>query len=331
MGTPMNAIRKKNHHVYFNSILFILVCLLINTSCGLAQDARNQQRIYFISDIQTPLPAEKIILKAYRNEEARDSLFSDILFQHPENLFMLGDLTSRGSKEKAWTPLDVFLNSLNKIKARVYAVPGNHEYMGISSPGIQIFKLRFNEKWLHGFSVVTDSIAIVMLNSNFNKLPENEFSKQVKWYRSEMDSLDADPAIKAIIVCTHHPPYSNSLIVGSSEPVADILVPIFEKSKKSKLFISGHSHNLEYFSGRSGKQYLIIGGGGGIEQPLIPPDKRKYYDLINQDVKPLYFYLIIESKGDCLKLIARGFKNDFKFFELNIGIITIDKNLPLSN
>ena len=87
-----------------------------------------------------------------------------------------------------------------------------------------------------------------MLNSNFKDLSENELSKQLIWYKSEIDILDADPAIKAIIVCIHH-------------------------------------------------------------------------DLINQDAKPLYSYLIIEKSGKCLKLIVRGFKKDFRFFELNIGVV----------
>ena len=317
----MNYVRHKQCHIYINSLFFIFVLLLINISCGFPQVVRNQQRIYFISDIQSPLPVEKIILKAYRNEEARDSLFADIIFQHPDNLFMLGDLISKGSNEKTWAPLDAFLNSLNRINTRVYAIPGNHEYMSISSIGMQMFKSRFQEKCLYGYFVNIDSIAVVMLNSNFNSLSENEFSKQLIWYKSEMDSLDADPVIKAIIVCTHHAPYSNSKIVGSSKKVEDLIVPVFEKSRKSKLFISGHSHNLEYFSDSIGKHFLIIGGGGGIAQPLIPINKRLYYDLINQDIKPLFFYLIIEKKGNCLNLIVRGFKKDFRFFELDVGVV----------
>ena len=302
-------------------MFFILVLLLINISCGFSQVVRNQQRIYFISDIQAPLYAEKILLKAYRNEEARDSLFADILHQHPKNLFMLGDLTSRGSDEKAWVLLDTFLNSLEKINTTVYAMPGNHEYMGSSLIGIQMFKRRFPEQWLSGYYVYIDSIAVVMLNSNFNNLTEYEFSKQLIWYKSVMDSLDTDPAIKAIIVCTHQAPYSNSKAVGSNKQVADLIVPIFEKSHKSELFISGHSHNLEYFTDTIGKHFLVIGGGGGLTQPLIPINEPRYYDLLNQDVKPLYFYLVIERNGDCLKLIAKGFKKDFRFFELDIGTV----------
>jgi hypothetical protein len=140
-----------------------------------------------------------------------------------------------------------------------------------------------------------------------------------------MDSLDADPGITALIVCTHHAPYSNSKIVGSSKPVADLIVPIFDKSQKSKLFISGHSHNLEYFSDSIGKHFLVIGGGGGIAQPLVPVNKRKHDDKLMQDSKLLYFYLVIEKSGNCLKLIAKGFREDFSFCESEIGIIPINQ------
>ena len=319
MKIAINELEQKHHHVIYSTLWLIL--LVVNISRGFSQVDRNRAGIYFISDVQSPLLPERIILRPYRNEVARDSLFADIINRHPGNLFMLGDLTSKGSKEKAWVPLDKFLNSLKTISTDVYVIPGNHEYMCKSTIGMQMFKYRFKEEWLYGYFVNIDSIAIVMLNSNFNKLGKKELSGQLQWYRAEMDSLDSDPGIKAIIVCTHHAPYSNSKIVGSSKPVEDLIVPKFEKSQKSKLFISGHSHNLEYFSDNSGKHFIVIGGGGGIEQPLIPMAKRIHQDLLKQDDKPLYFYLVIEKQGNCLKLIVRGFKKDFRFFQKEIGVL----------
>jgi Calcineurin-like phosphoesterase. len=304
------------------------VFLFINISFGYSQDARPRQRIYFVSDAQAPLPVEKIFLKAYRNEEARDSLFADIIHRHPGNLFMLGDMTSRGSDEKAWVPLDTFRNSLRKTNTKIYAIPGNHEYKSSSSVGIQLFKDRFPERWLNGYCINVDSIAIEMLNSNFSDLSKDEISKQLTRYRSEMDSMDRDPATRAIIVCTHQAPYSNSKAVGSDKEVANLIVPVFTKSQKSILFISGHSHNLEYFSDTIGKHFLVIGGGGGLTQPLIPMNEPRCNDLLNQNVKPVYFYLVIEKNGNCLKLFARGFKKDFRFFELEIGTICRQINSP---
>ena len=322
----MAGMKNKYFHISYYKLFFIPVLLLLSIFCGFSQAVLNQQRIYFISDVQTPLTAEKIVLKPYKNTEARDSLFSDIILQHPGNLFMLGDLTSRGSDEKAWKPLDDFLNSLKRINTNVYAIPGNHEYLSKTSGSIYMFEHRFHKERVIGYSVNVDSVAILMLNSNFNNLTEGELSKQLKWYKSEINSLDSDQAIKAIIVCTHHAPYSNSKIVGSSEPVENMFVPLFVKSQKSKLFISGHSHNLEYFSDTPGKYFLVIGGGGGLTQPLIPVNKRNYHDLLGQDTKPLYFYLIIERERNDLKLIARGFKKDFRFFDLDIGIIPVNQN-----
>ena len=314
---------KKQYAEYLRSIFVIVVSLLISCPYGFTQALSYHTSIYFFSDFQAPMQVEKFISKPYRNEEARDSLFADIIHQQPKNLFLLGDMTMKGSKHKAWATLDTFLISLKKTNTSVYAIPGNHEYIG-KSAGMHRFKQRFPEEWLHGYCINIDSIAIVMLNSNFDKLTKNEISKQLGWYKAAVDSLDNDPRIKTIIVCTHHAPYSNSRIVGSSLPVQDLIVPVFEKSKKSKLFISGHSHNLEYFSGYNGKYFLVIGGGGGIAQPLIPMNKRIYEDLLLQDSKPLYFYLLIEKNGHELKLITKGFKKDFRFFESEIGFIPIN-------
>jgi len=315
-----------NKNTYINSYTVILkfILLFFTIDCGFSQIVQNDHRIYFISDTQEPLLVEKMVSKYYRNEEARDSLFSDIIRHHPENIFMLGDLTSMGSDEEAWAPFDTFIHLLSKINTNIYAIPGNHEYFMNSSIGMKMFTQRFPKLWLHGYCIKTDSIAIIMLNSNFDKISESELSKQLLWYKTSIDSLDNDPKVKTIIVCTHHAPYSNSKAVGSSEGVADLIVPLFKNSRKARLFISGHSHNLEYFADSFGKHFLVIGGGGGIAQPLIDIKERKYHDLLSQNEKPLYFYLIVERKGNFLKLIARGFKRDFKMFEMNFGEIKLN-------
>ena len=307
----------------FKAVLCCLLMLLSGVSGGYTQSLINPNRFFFISDTQVPMFVETLILDAYRNEEARDSLFADVIRQNPRTMFMTGDLISTGSSEKAWAPTDRFLNTLNKINAKTYAIPGNHEYMVKSSWGIQKFKNRFPVNWLFGYTVTVDSIAVIMLNSNFNELSIKELGQQLSWYKSALDSLDANPAILAIFVCTHHSPYSNSKVEGCSQPVIDLIVPAFEKSKKSKLFISGHSHNLEYFSEGLDKHFLVIGGGGGIAQPLIPMNDRIHHDLLPQESKPVYFYLIVERNKNFIKLTARGFKKDFNYFYFDIGTITL--------
>jgi hypothetical protein len=279
--------------------------------------------ICLISDTQSPMLPEKILLRPYRNKEARDSLFADIVRLNPVCLFMLGDLTAAGSVSRYWAPLDLLLNSLGTVNTSVFAMPGNHEYMFTAKKGREQFRLRFPEAWLHGYMVHSDSIAVVMLNSNIDKIGAGEAGKQLNWYASSMDQLDSDPGIRAIMVCTHYSPYSNSKITGESEQIRNLFVPKFEGSKKAVLFLSGHSHNLEHFSGTPGKHYLVIGGGGGIKQPLKTEAEGGRPDLLSYAAKPLYFYLTAARKGDNLEVKARGFGKDFRFFDTDIGTFKI--------
>ena len=162
-------------------------------------------------------------------------------------------------------------------------------------------------------------MAILMLNSNFNKLNSGEIQKQQSWYLATMDSLDADKGIKMILLCSHHSPYTNSKIVRPSKEVARFFLPRFNDSPKSRLYISGHSHNLEFFEKGNKKHFLVIGGGGGLTQPLYSGEKRLYKDLIQQDKKPVYFYLVTERRGDNLHLFVRGLEKVFgpvKTFEI---------------
>ena len=289
--------------------VFCLVCLFLligGSSAVSGQDKPKHASLYFISDCQEPLPVEKIIRKAHNNTKGRDTLFKEIVNKNDGNVFMLGDLVGKGSKKKCWKGVDSFLKNLRDSGTKVYAVPGNHEYFLRTSAGKSNFSKRFPDLPLTGFCVRTDSVAVVMLNSNFSKLSVNEKDTQQQWYRSILDSLDIDSSVKSVIVCTHHSPFSNSKVVGSSEKVQEDFLPGFKNSAKTKLFITGHSHNLECFYGTNGKRCLVIGGGGGIDQPLYSGKDEKFHDLISQPVKPRFFYLVIHRTGSVLNVSIKG-------------------------
>jgi hypothetical protein len=303
-------------------LLLFLTSILFAGGNGYAQETDGSTKLYFISDCQQPMKIEKLRLKSFRNEESRDSLFSDLVRQKPKNLFLLGDLTSAGSNSTSWKPIDNLLNLLHKEHVLVNAIPGNHEYYRNAQKGIGNYKTRFPQNPLDGYCVKIDSMAVIMLNSNFSKLSALEFQRQQLWYKATMDSLDKDDAIKAIVVCTHHAPYSNSKIVGSSKAVVLNFIPLFMNSPKARLFISGHSHNLEYFKMAPNKHFMVIGGGGGLTQPLWSFEKQLYPDVIPQDKKPLYFYFILERKGNYITLSTRGLQKDFGSVRMfPVGII----------
>ncbi|MDQ6813519.1 MAG: metallophosphoesterase, partial [Bacteroidota bacterium] len=121
-----------------------------------------------------------------------------------------------------------------------------------------------------------------------------------------------DRSIVFIITGCHHSPYTNSKIVGSSIGVRQKFVTYFLKSQKSRLFLSGHSHNFEHFQ-QQGKDFFVIGGGGGLHQPL------KHGEGLLQDLakeyKPAFHYLSVERQADKLELTSVRLKPDFTGFE----------------
>ena len=118
------------HVAHLFRTLLIIVVSVIHGAGGFAQAVPDPKEIYLISDVQEPMRVEKWVGKPYRNEEATDSLYADMVRLKPRQVFLLGDLASAGSNNRAWAPLDRFLNALHRAGAQVHAIPGNHEYMG---------------------------------------------------------------------------------------------------------------------------------------------------------------------------------------------------------
>ncbi len=181
-----------------------------------------------------------------------------------------------------------------------------------SKKGIRNFRKRFAAYDPGGYAEIVDSVAVILLNSNFSAMSAPEISQQNTWYQAELNVLDNDPAIKMIIVGCHHSPYTNSTIVSPSQGVRQNFVPPFISSKKAVLFLSGHSHNFESFK-MQGKYFLVIGGGGGLHQPLRA-NNEQMHDLA-ADYKPEFHYLEVTRQGDTLHVLSRRLKPDFSGFD----------------
>ncbi|HEX4373761.1 MAG TPA: metallophosphoesterase [Puia sp.] len=276
------------------------------------QAAKQNKEIDFVSDTQQPLAIEKIKLKSNHNTKATSMIFSEILKNNPDALYMLGDIVGLGSSNRKWQTVDKFIDSCHKEKIEVHALLGNHDVMWTRKKGEKNFTKRFPQDDKLNYISITDSIAIIMLNSNFKKLSDDEIEKQSAWYKLNLQKLDSNDAVKMIIVCCHHAPYSNSVIVGSSKEVQQYFVPGFLQTEKCKLFITGHAHAFEHFK-ISGKDFLTIGGGGGLHQPLNTSAK-KIADLAS-DYKPMFHYLSMQRNGNELFIISRFLTTDFAGFQ----------------
>lgn len=275
-------------------------------SCDPIIDIRNE--IDFISDTQQPMTLEELKLRPNHNTKATSILLADILKQKPLAVYMLGDIVALGSVNHKWSAIDRFIDSCRKNNIAVHGLLGNHDLMWTRRKGETNFQRRFPDYVDIGYASVIDSIAVIMLNSNFKKLSASEIDQQQNWYTTTLGKLNSDSSIKTIIVSCHHAPYSNSLVVGSSAQVQHYFLPAFFQTAKCTLFITGHAHAFEHFK-RSGKNFLVIGGGGGLHQPLDTSNKMIPDSAF--DYKPMYHYLTIQRRGDRLLLTSHFLKPDF--------------------
>ena len=294
-------------------LLFAAAFFCIQTVDG-QTDARDHSpgpELVFVSDTQQPMWEEELFLHYNHNLKATAMIFADILRQTPRAVYFLGDVVALGYKNSKWVKVDSFLNGCHRKGIRTYGLLGNHEVMGVPGKGERNFQKRFPEHVRTGYVSLIDSVAIILLNSNFGKLSSIDLRRQQTWYDSTLRSLDSSSAIKGIIVACHHAPYSNSRIVGSSQPVQEHFVPGFLKTRKAVLFITGHSHNFEYFTVKD-KAFLVIGGGGGLHQPL-DTSQRRLHDLA-PIYKPEFHYLKLTISPDHLHFTSRRLNQDFSGF-----------------
>lgn len=267
--------------------------------------------IALVSDTQEPMGVERIFLKYHKNSLATTKLLQDITERMPRALFMLGDVVSLGYKEKKWRQIDSFLQRSRQLGITVAAVLGNHDVMVSAARGETAFNKRFPDQVSTGFHKVVDSIGFVLLNSNFGTLSAKQIEKQQHFYEDIMQKLEADTTIRAIVVACHHSPYTNSKVVGSNTRVQEKFLPVYMSTSKAKLFVSGHAHAFEHFRVK-GKDFLTIGGGGGLHQPLNKKNTR--IPSLSEGYYPEFHYILLKRNNGEIDVISRRLKTDFSGF-----------------
>lgn len=318
------------------SVLFLLIVLIIlqlpwpqstnephpviNNVDSLSQEGK----IFFISDTQNPIWIETFVLEENQNFDARYKLFEKIIAEKPEKIFHLGDLVALGYYDEDWKSIDLFLTKIIKEKIEFYPTLGNHELMIFSEMGEENFIDRFPFYSKTGYSISNGVTEIILLNSNFSEMTANEIAKQQKWYIDKLIQIEQDSTISAVVVGCHHSPFTNSKIVNPDEQVEEFFVPPFLEFSKCKLFLSGHCHAFEHFRIKN-KDFLVIGGGGGLQQPLYTGEEEIWNDLYgNGTSKRMFHYIEYELQTDTIKVSLKMLKEDLTQFEdeyvLNIAL-----------
>jgi hypothetical protein len=262
--------------------------------------------IFIVGDVQRTGFWERVLLRE-QNDIQRKRVMEEIGRGMPSAMVFLGDCVSTGGDENCWKMFDTLTATIRSRNVPAFELVGNHEYMGSQPKGLQLCAARFpliaKSTW---YTVRLGQTAIIFLNSNFSKLCSTDDTTQVRWYRKTLQSLDADTSINSIIVCTHHPPFTNSTIVSANADVRREFVPPFLVSPKTILFLSGHAHAYEHFQFQ-GKNFVVSGGGGGPRQKLIvSPKKRRYHDLYSGPaIRPFHFLRLQRTPGrDIISMLA---------------------------
>lgn len=260
---------------------------------------------------------ETLLLKPHKNRKATELLFADVLVRKPTAFFLLGDVVNLGYSNRQWRPIDHYLATLREGEVPVHAILGNHEVMGRPLEGERKFQQRFPDHQRTGYLVRHQGVAIVLLNSNFKTLSEKEKELQQAWLQQTLQELDEDGEVQAVIVCCHHSPFTNSRIVKASKDVEEKFVPLYLQSHKARLFLSGHCHAFEHYKVK-GKDFLVIGGGGGLRQPLRQ-GLGTLADL-SPGYKPMFHYIMVTPMGESLVVNSFHMKKDFSGFEEGIRL-----------
>jgi len=281
-------------------------------------NSQQSSTVLFISDTQQPLWIETLRLHTQENERATQQLFSLMSRESCAAVFHLGDITALGMLDGYWKSFDTLRTML---PFPIYPAFGNHEYFIIPSWGKEQMLKRF--PWLtpSWYRKQFGGAAIIVLNSNFSRLTEEENSEQDKWYRQTLAACDQDSSVSLIIVACHHSPYTNSTIVSPDQQVLQRFAVPFSRAAKSKLFISGHAHTSEHFH-MNGKDFLVIGGGGGLQQPLRDTADADWIGP-KQFERQGFHYVRLELRSDSIivqrKMLNSGFSGVTTVGELKIG------------
>lgn len=237
------------------------------------------------------------------NTPFRKAILRKVASLQPAFVLHVGDLVFQGASTGHWEEFDDNASSIREQGIPVFPVLGNHEYYGDNSEALSQYFSRFpalhNRQW---YSFRFRSIAFVLLNSNFDELNEEEIREQNDWYAQTMRQQQADSAVSTIVVVCHHPPYSNSTVVGDNPDVQQHFVPLFNTTPKARLLVSGHCHSYEHFI-KGEKHFLITGGGGGPRQEVeLNPEQQRHTDsYIGAAIRPLHF-CTVELRNTTLQI-----------------------------
>jgi hypothetical protein len=253
---------------------------------------------------------------------------------NPAFLFHLGDVIYGPGKEDHYG--ERFYRPYRHYPGKILAIPGNHDGETKSAadiPSLNAFQANFctdtavvppqaSSSGIYretmtqpGVYWMLDApfVRIIGLYSNCLENPGflegdgGNDSSQLDWLKTTLKSISGKKNNKALIIATHHPPYSSAGHSGSTEMNQSIDDICSAAGVTPDAFLSGHAHNYQRYTRRiDGKQipYIVI-GTGGIAPQKVPDATGQPADDSHQTTYDAamssYGYLYVTASAQKLK------------------------------
>jgi hypothetical protein len=255
---------------------------------------------------------------------------------NPAFLFHLGDIIYGPDKSAHY--VDRFYSPYRHYPGKIIGIPGNHDAevkTPVDAPSLKDFTANFcadaavvptpaADSGIYRETMTQPGVywmldapfaRIVGLYSNRLENPGyleaksdagKEDSSQIDWLNKTLAKIVKAKDNKALVIATHHPPYSQAGHSGSTEMNQTIDDACTKAGVTPDLFLSGHAHNYQAYTRHiAGKQvpYLVVGTGGISFQSLpaasgVPVDGP---DLTYDAAIAAYGYLFVTISEKQLK------------------------------
>ena len=221
---------------------------------------------------------------------------------NPAFLFHLGDVIY--GPDKAAHYADRFYRPYRHYPGKIVAIPGNHDgevTTPVDDPSLKDFQANFcanaaavppqaadtgiyrETMTLPGVYWLLDAPFARIIGLYSNRLENPGFlegitngkndTSQIDWLKKTLAAIAKSKDKKALVIATHHPPYSQSGHSGSTQMNQTIDDACTQAGITPDLFLSAHAHNYQHYTRHiAGKEipYIVVGTGGMPPQPVAP-------------------------------------------------------------
>ncbi len=218
---------------------------------------------------------------------------------NPAFLFHLGDVIYGPGKEDHYG--ERFYRPYRHYPGKIIAIPGNHDgevKSAADKPSLNAFQANFCAKvaavptQAAGSGIFRETmtqpgvywmldapfVRVVGLYSNCLENPGflegdgGKDSSQLDWLKKTLKWISGKKDNKALVIATHHPPYSSAGHIGSTEMSQSIDSICSAAGVVPDAFLSGHAHNYQRYTRRIGGKQVpyIVAGTGGIGPQKVP-------------------------------------------------------------